>query len=49
VTAERLLDRQQREPVLLDRALELVDRGAAVVELAEQLEPRLAGLPFDPV
>ena len=42
VTAQRLLHRQERQPPLLNRLPQLVEREPGVVQLVEQLEPRLA-------
>ena len=45
--AEDALDRQQREPVLVDRGAQLVELDAVVGELCEQLQPRLARLALE--
>ncbi len=46
VLLEHPLDRQQHEPVLLDRLLQLLERNALVGELLQQRQPRLARLPL---
>jgi hypothetical protein len=41
---ERALDRQQHQPCLLGRALELVQRDAVFRQALQQIQPRFAGL-----
>ncbi len=46
---EHALDRQQREPVLVDRASQLLERDSVVGELGEQPQPCLACLAARPL
>ena len=40
---EHALERQQREPALLGRLAQLLEREAVLLERAQQVEPRLPG------
>jgi hypothetical protein len=47
--AQHLLDRQQRQALLDDRALQLLERDPGLVELLEQVEPGRASITLQPV